>query len=413
MKLGNRKVVVCMGMVFAMFFMAAFSKNAASTETDTNQEVANQKETEVNQEITDFAYATENVTEKIEGIIEEKEALEKAQDGIIATIEAYHAEIVTAQAEAAASPWANKVMANVEESVNIRSTADEAGDVVGKLYKGAAGDLLEKGEFWSKISSGSVEGYVKNDYLAFGEEAETIANRDGKLTATINAETLRVRKEANEAAGILELVSKDTTYKVVSDDGSWVGIQYSSDTTGYVAKEYVSVELILGKAISIEEELAAIKAAEEKAAAEAAAKAAKAVKKSETTSAKVATTQQAAVAASYDDVTLLGGLVQLEAGGESYEGKLAVASVVVNRLNSGFSGSISGVIYQKGQFPGAGSGKLAKILAKGVNGECINAASAALAGTNNVGSYKYFINAGRANYGSYSSYTVIGNHCFY
>lgn len=401
MKLGNRKVVACMGMGFAMTFVMAFSKEAPNTIAETNQ-----NETETNQYITNFVSVTNEITETIDATIEEQEILEKNQDAIVATIEAYNAELV----EAAASPWANKIMANVEDSVNIRSTQDENGEIVGKLYKGASGDILEKGEIWTKISSGSVEGYVKNDYLAFNGDAEAIANRDGKLIATINTETLKIRKEPNETAEVIDLAAIESTYTVLSDDGSWVAIQYDSEITGYVSKEYVSVELVLGKAISIEEELAAIKAAEEKAAAEAEAKKAEKVKSKSKT---VETTTQAPVAASYDDVTLLGGLVQLEAGGESYEGKLAVASVVVNRLNSGFAGSISGVIYQPGQFPGANNGKLASILASGVSSDSLNAASAALSGTNNVGGYTRFINAGRANYDAYSSYTVIGNHCFY
>lgn len=48
---------------------------------------------------------------------------------------------------------------------------------------------------------------------------------------------------------------------------------------------------------------------------------------------------------------LLERLVEAEAGGEPYEGKLAVVAVVINRLNSKeFPNTIHGVIYQKNQF---------------------------------------------------------------
>lgn len=48
---------------------------------------------------------------------------------------------------------------------------------------------------------------------------------------------------------------------------------------------------------------------------------------------------------------LLERLVEAEAGGEPYEGKLAVATVVINRLNSKkFPNTIREVIYQKNQF---------------------------------------------------------------
>jgi hypothetical protein len=54
---------------------------------------------------------------------------------------------------------------------------------------------------------------------------------------------------------------------------------------------------------------------------------------------------------SKSDYELLGRLVTAEAGNESYTGQVAVAAVVLNRINSGkFPNSIREVIYQKGQF---------------------------------------------------------------
>ena len=45
--------------------------------------------------------------------------------------------------------------------------------------------------------------------------------------------------------------------------------------------------------------------------------------------------------ANSDEVTLLGALIQCEAGGGSYEGMVAVGSVVMNRVRSGaYPGSI-------------------------------------------------------------------------
>lgn len=53
----------------------------------------------------------------------------------------------------------------------------------------------------------------------------------------------------------------------------------------------------------------------------------------------------------FDDLYLLARLVESEAGNESYETKLMVASVVMNRVaDSRFPNSIREVIYQKGQF---------------------------------------------------------------
>jgi len=58
---------------------------------------------------------------------------------------------------------------------------------------------------------------------------------------------------------------------------------------------------------------------------------------------------------------LLERLVEAEAGGEPYEGKLAVATVVMNRVNSSqFPNSIHSVIHQKNQFSPVANGSIKK-----------------------------------------------------
>lgn len=52
-------------------------------------------------------------------------------------------------------------------------------------------------------------------------------------------------------------------------------------------------------------------------------------------------------------------MVEAEACGEPYEGKLAVATVVINRVNSkNFPNTIHGVIYQKNQFSPVANGSI-------------------------------------------------------
>ncbi len=114
------------------------------------------------------------------------------------------------------------------------------------------------------------------------------------------------------------------------------------------------------------------------------------------------------VTSNASDLAMLAALVECEAGGESYEGQLAVASVVVNRVKSGsFPNTISGVIYQGGQFSPVASGRFAVVLAKGANGSCTKAASAALSGNTNINAL-FFCRASSGVEG-----TVIGNHVFY
>ena len=85
------------------------------------------------------------------------------------------------------------------------------------------------------------------------------------------------------------------------------------------------------------------------------------------------------------DLVLLAGIIQAEAGNQPYEGKIAVGSVVMNRVDDPrFPNTISGVIYSPHQFTPAGSGRLAVILAEGPTAECMQAAQDVLNGTRNV-----------------------------
>ena len=294
-------------------------------------------------------------------------------------------------------------MPQVEEYLNVRTQASEEAEPAGKLPKGASAEIVESGDEWTKIKSGSVEGYVKNEYCVTGQEAETLANELGTTYATAVTGGVRVRETASSEEGvtILDVLEEGGKIKVDKEaeavDG-WVCVKVG-DAAGYVSAEYVNVELELGKAISVEEERAAIEAAEaERRAKEAA----------QSQSQGGGTQQKAAVAASYDDVTLLGALIQCEAGSECYEGQLAVGAVVMNRVRAGYAGSISGVIYQSGQFTPALNGTMAGVLASGVSGSCIQAAQQAISGVDNVNGATSFRSVSSGMQG-----IVIGNHVFF
>ncbi len=119
---------------------------------------------------------------------------------------------------------------------------------------------------------------------------------------------------------------------------------------------------------------------------------------------------QAATKADDSKIELLAALIFCEAGGESYEGQLAVGAVVVNRMNSkSYPNTLKGVIYQRGQFGPASSGILAKrIGSRIVTDSCYEAAEEALNGVSNVGNLTHFQNKRCGKSG-----IIIGNHVFY
>ena len=292
--------------------------------------------------------------------------------------------------------WQTKLMANVEESLNVRAQAGEDSDVVGKLYKGSVADIVESNGEWTHIKSGNVDGYVNTAYCVTGTDALNYAYDTCGEVATVNTDGLRVRESQSEDSKVIKAAEQGETFKVdrsAEVQDGWVAVVCDSQTR-YVATDYVtrSLNTTTGKTIEEEQaEIAAQKAAEEKAAAEAAA-AEEAKKKSAKTA---ETTQGSAVEAGTDDLTLLAAIIECEAGGESYDCQLAVGAAIINRVkSSSYPNTISGVIYQKGQFGPASSGKLARKLSGSISSTAYSAAQAAMSGTDNTGGCTSFNDSG-------------------
>ena len=118
-------------------------------------------------------------------------------------------------------------------------------------------------------------------------------------------------------------------------------------------------------------------------------------------------------AASASELEWLAATIQAEADGESYTGKLAVGSVIMNRVkSSAFPNSVIEVITQNMQFASYRSGKVELIISKGPNSTCIKAAQEVLDGAR-VGDYLFFMTKYYADYYGISEYTMIGNHAFF
>lgn len=115
-----------------------------------------------------------------------------------------------------------------------------------------------------------------------------------------------------------------------------------------------------------------------------------------------------------DDVILLAKLITHEAENQGLNGWIAVGEVVKNRLRSiQFPGSVSDVIFQKGQFT-----KVSEIVSIEPRQEIIETARNVLSGTLTIlgnSNVLFFRNAGGStlDWGEYKYFTTIGEHQFY
>ena len=241
--------------------------------------------------------------------------------------------------------WILSLMANVEDFAYVRVAPSDDAEIAGKLRRGDMARVESlTNDGWYQITSGNLSGYIKADVSLTGTACRDFAN-----------------------------------------------------AVGYNG----------GVGITVDEEnaqIAAFQAAAEEAARQEAAKA----KAAASSSSSVTSTQKESYGASTDEVTLLAAIVEKEAGGSGYQGMLAVASVVMNRVrSSSYPDSIAGVIDQKGQFTGGIAG-LSRIISRGPSSAAIRAAEAALAGEDIVGGMVSFRSTSTGHSG-----TVIGDNVFF
>ncbi len=112
---------------------------------------------------------------------------------------------------------------------------------------------------------------------------------------------------------------------------------------------------------------------------------------------------------------MLAAVINGEARGESYEGKVAVAAVVINRMNSPqFPNTLEEVVYQPGAFTCVSDGQIK--LEPGP--ECYYAAYDAILGNDPTSGCLFYLNPKTATSRwmlkrmKTGAVTVIGNHVF-
>ena len=96
-------------------------------------------------------------------------------------------------------PYENLAVANVDDA---RALATENGKtmaekVLGTCFRGGGGTILKRKNGWTKIRSGGLEGWLKDDYLVFGNDIKPLAKELGLYIATVSTQTLHVREEAS------------------------------------------------------------------------------------------------------------------------------------------------------------------------------------------------------------------------
>ena len=157
-----------------------------------------------------------------------------------------------AQQAASAYGYTNLGVANVEGNLNVRAAAGTDADVVGKMPNNAGCEILGVEGEWTQIKSGSVEGYVKSEYLLTGDAALARADEVKQTLATVKTTTLYVREQPNTDCAIVTMMPQGEELEVLEVLDGWVKINVDSDE-GYVSSDYVEISTELLKAMTMTE----------------------------------------------------------------------------------------------------------------------------------------------------------------
>lgn len=129
-------------------------------------------------------------------------------------------------------------IANVNDYVNIRTGASADASLSGRLYRGSAATIIGVDGEWTKIASGQVEGYIKSDYLATGDNAVKLAQKCYVQYAQATCTTLNVRSAPSENSSRLGQIAKGEKLEILEILDEWVKVDYN-ETDAYVSKSYV------------------------------------------------------------------------------------------------------------------------------------------------------------------------------
>ncbi len=258
--------------------------------------------------------------------------------------------------------------------LTVYAEADAESCVTGNILGGTYVALLEEREAWTKVSAGTLTGWVASEKVIAAEvTVEDALAMNQQLIA-----------QFMEALGPLEEEQRTALLDVLQQQATLNFAEAGEEPPAEGLSGGISGNSVDGA-----------EAAEE--AAEAAQF--EALKQS----------VLAAVGATEEDLRMLASIIYCESAYEPYPGKVAVGSVVMNRMYSPRQpNTIAEVIYAEGQFSPVGNGSFRQAMEGGLaDASCYQAALEALAGSRPVGDCLYFRRAnGRDG-------IVIGNHVFY
>ena len=170
--IGNEEIVVAMNAEEAQKELSMKAvETVVNAEEAVNGEIAEESEASLSEKIAEEP--SEEIATEAKDVVN-VETMENAEVSANEKAAAQNGNHDEPSENEEASSWDSKLMPDVEDYLNIRVEASNEAELAVKLYKDSVADILEAGEEWTKISSGNVEGYVKNEFCITGRLPDSI-----------------------------------------------------------------------------------------------------------------------------------------------------------------------------------------------------------------------------------------------
>ncbi len=430
MKSKKDKIIVAVtGVVLTIIFLVALVIGDASglkvddSTNETTERVAdNKNETSDTSEGESVGNESESTSEVASGNGEADSDTSGNEEGSSETTSTGEE---TTEEETTAPPVQEKeiFLVNLSDFVYVRAEASTDAQILGKVFAGGGGEVIEKAGEWTKITSGNVEGYVYSQYIWIGDEAEKNLPTYGTAYGTITTTDLRIRDSAGLDSDVLGYLDINTEVEIIEEGEDWHKIKFEGEDA-YISAEYVTVRYEYSLGVTLAEEEAAIKAEEERLAAIAAEEERKRQEEAQLLAQAVAASKPVEVVRtpaytniSDEDIYLMMCVVSKECGYDAYEGQLAVANIILNRYNGqGYGNTVRDVLYAPNQFSVVYWDSFQTVIANGPMESARKAVEEALSGVNNVPrytNYRSLTGITADDYAMMNEYSIIGNQVFY
>lgn len=196
-------------------------------------------------------------TQSVAGVAVALDAFNTAKENgqVDTSVEVAIVSMIDENASSVLEQYSNLGIASVNNYLNVRETPKKSGEIIGKMIRNSACNIVGEEDGWYQIESGAVKGYVSKEYILTGDEAKKIALDEAKLCAIVTTESnLNVRESASTDSKKITKICTNERYEVLSQQDGWIEISLEGNdesgelNTGFIAGDYADVRYALVEA---------------------------------------------------------------------------------------------------------------------------------------------------------------------